>query len=215
MLREFIAVNRAEIIGRCRAMAAAARSGAPPTAVEIDHGVPMFLDQLVDELCFEVPTSPEIGRTATKHAHDLIRQGCSISQVVYEYGNVCQAIAEMGVERRERFGAEEFRVLNRCIDEAIAGGVTQFGHEHDACIDAETAADVERLGGLARELRSSVRTSCGALATIYSGSVGVSGSTGTVLDRSLSHAHVLIDQLLGAVDSLGRSAEPVPARKSA
>ena len=49
MLHEFIAVNREEIIRRCRAKVAT-RSVPPPTDAEIDHGVPVFLDQLMDAL---------------------------------------------------------------------------------------------------------------------------------------------------------------------
>ena len=45
MLHEFIAVNREELIRLCRAKVAT-RSAPPPTPAEIDHGVPMFLDQL-------------------------------------------------------------------------------------------------------------------------------------------------------------------------
>jgi hypothetical protein len=43
MLHEFIAVNRDEIIRRCRAKVAT-RSVPPPTEVELGHGVPVFLD---------------------------------------------------------------------------------------------------------------------------------------------------------------------------
>ena len=53
MLHEFIAINREEIISRCRAKVAT-RSVPPPTEVEIDHGVPMFLDQLIDALRLDV-----------------------------------------------------------------------------------------------------------------------------------------------------------------
>ena len=49
MLHEFISANRDEIIRRCRAKVAT-RSIPPPTEAEIDHGVPVFLDQLVDAL---------------------------------------------------------------------------------------------------------------------------------------------------------------------
>ena len=54
MLYEFIAVHREEIIRRCRTKVAE-RSVPPPTEAEIDHGVPLFLDQLVDAL--RVPQS--------------------------------------------------------------------------------------------------------------------------------------------------------------
>ena len=46
MLFEFITLNREEIIARCRAKVAA-RSIPPPSEAEINHGVPLFLDQLV------------------------------------------------------------------------------------------------------------------------------------------------------------------------
>ena len=49
MLHEFIALNRDEIIRRCRAKVAT-RSIPAPTEAEIDHGVPVFLDQLRDAL---------------------------------------------------------------------------------------------------------------------------------------------------------------------
>ena len=63
VLHEFIAVNRNEIIRRCRAKVAA-RSMPPPTDREIDHGVPVFLDQLVNALRLGLSSSPEIGWTA-------------------------------------------------------------------------------------------------------------------------------------------------------
>ena len=55
MLYEFITFNRDEIINRCRAKVAA-RTIPPPSEEEISHGVPLFLDQLVD-CC-----SPEVTR---------------------------------------------------------------------------------------------------------------------------------------------------------
>ena len=49
MLHEFIAVNREEIVRRCRALAGT-RSVPSPTEEEIDCGVPVLLDQLSDAL---------------------------------------------------------------------------------------------------------------------------------------------------------------------
>src|ERR1700694_4398756 len=66
MLHEFVTVNREEIITRCRAKVAT-RSDPPSTAVEVDHGVPLFLDQLLDELRHEHSTNADIAQTATEH----------------------------------------------------------------------------------------------------------------------------------------------------
>ena len=65
MLHEFVSVNREEIIRRCR-VKVSTRLAPPPTKSEIDYGVPMFLDQLVDELRLGVSRHPEINKTATR-----------------------------------------------------------------------------------------------------------------------------------------------------
>ena len=98
MLHEFISLNRDEIITRCRAKVAT-RSVPPPTDAEIDHGVPLFLDQLVDALRLHLVSSPAIAKSAIQHGHDLLQQGFTVSQVVHDYGDVCQAITELAVER--------------------------------------------------------------------------------------------------------------------
>ena len=96
MLHEFIALNREEIIRRCRAKVAT-RSVPPPTPTEVDHGVPVFLEQLANALRLGQIRSPEISRSAVKHGHDLLLQGFTLSQVVHDYGDVCQAITELAV----------------------------------------------------------------------------------------------------------------------
>src|SRR6185436_13892603 len=96
MLHEFVTLNRDAIIVRCRARVAT-RSAPPPTAAEIDHGVPMFLDQLVDELRVGLSPNLQIADTARLHEQDLLRQGFTMSQVVHDYGDVCQSITELAV----------------------------------------------------------------------------------------------------------------------
>ena len=97
MLHEFVAINRAEIIRRCRAKVMT-RSAPPPTEAEIDHGIPVFLDQLADALRLSLISSPEMCKNAREHGHDLLHQGFTVSQVVHDYGDVCQAITELAVE---------------------------------------------------------------------------------------------------------------------
>jgi hypothetical protein len=83
MLDEFIAINREEIIGRCRGKVAT-RLVRQPAPAEIDHGVPVFLDQLVSALRHPDESSQEIGRTALLHGHDLLREGFTVSEVVHD-----------------------------------------------------------------------------------------------------------------------------------
>jgi signal transduction histidine kinase len=178
----------------------ATRSIPPPTEAEIDHGVPVFLDQLGDALRLGLLTSPEIGKSAIKHGHDLLRQGFTVSQVVHDYGNVCQAITELAAELNIPISVDDFRTLNRCLDDAIAGAVTEYGRERNQSgIDGESARGSERLGFFAHELRNLMNTAIMAFEVLKTGNVGVTGSTGTVLHRNLIAAHALITRSLAEV----------------
>jgi signal transduction histidine kinase len=199
MLHEFIVLNREEIILRCRAKVAT-RSVPPPTDAEIDHGVPVFLNQLSEALRLGQSTNPEISRSAIKHGHDLLLQGFTVSQVVHDYGDVCQAITELAVELNVPIGTDEFRMLNRCLDDAIAGAVTEYGRERNQSgIDGESARGSERLGFFAHELRNLMNTALMAFEVLKTGNVGVAGSTGAVLHRSLMASHALIARSLAEV----------------
>jgi len=199
MLFEFVAMNRGEIIRRCRAKVAR-RSVPPPTEAEIDHGVPLFLDQLVDALRHGLSSSAEIDRSATLHGHDLLRQGFTVSQVVNDYGDVCQSITELAMELSAPISADDFRMLNGCLDVAIASAVTQYGRERDqSTIDGGAVRENERLGFFAHELRNLTNTAMFAFEVLKTGSVGIAGSTGAVLDRSLTGLRTLIARSLAEV----------------
>ena len=87
-----------------------------------------------------------------------------MSQVVHDYGDVCQSITELAVETGASISAEDFRTLNRCLDEAIAGAVTEYGRERNQFgIDGESARGSERLGFLAHELRNLINTGHGGV----------------------------------------------------
>jgi signal transduction histidine kinase len=196
MLHEFIAMNREEIIRRCREKVAM-RSVPPPTEAEIDHGVPVFLDQLADALRLGLTSTPEIGSTAIQHGHDLLRQGFTVSQVVHDYGDVCQAVTDLAVDLKAPISTDDFRTLNRCLDEAIAGAVTEYGREQNqSTLDGESARANERFGFLAHELRNLTNTAIFAFEVLKTGNVGVAGSTGTVLHRSLMGLRALIGRSL-------------------
>lgn len=199
MLHEFIAVHRKEIISRCR-MKVATRSVPPPSEAEIDHGVPLFLDQLIDALRLGLLSSVEIGQTAVLHGHDLLLQGFTVSQVVHDYGDVCQAITELAVELKAPISTEDFRMLNRCLDDAIAGAVTEYGRGRtQSTLDGETVRGSERLGFFAHELRNLTNTAILAFEVLQKGNVGVAGSTATVLHRSLMGTRDLISRSLAEV----------------
>jgi signal transduction histidine kinase len=200
MLHEFIAANRDEIISRCRAKVST-RSIPPPTEAEINHGVPLFLEQLVTALRSGGATpNHEISRSAVLHGHDLLLQGFTVSQVVHDYGDVCQSITDLAMEMDAPISTDDFRTLNRCLDDAIAGAVTEFGRgRNQSTLDGEAARGTERLGFLAHELRNLMHTAILAFEVLKTGNVGVAGSTGQVLQRSLIGARDLIGRSLAEV----------------
>ena len=199
MLYDFIEQNRELIIQKCRAKVSG-RSVPPPTTVEIDHGVPLFLDQLVAVLRLRDTSSLEITQTAVLHGRDLLLQGLTVSQVVHGYGDVCQSVTELAMELNAPITTDDFQSLNRCLDDAIAGAVTEFGRgRHQSDLEDQAARATERLGFLAHELRNLTNTAILAFEILKTGNVGVGGSTGAVLDRSLKGTRALIDRSLGEV----------------
>ncbi len=163
--------------------------------------MPLFLTQLSDTLRLEKTEDPFARRPRSrigelKHGAELRALGFNISQVVHDYGDICQAITELALEERAEVTTEEFRVLNRCLDSAIAGAVT----EH-ARITAElrSTGEIERSGQLAHEVRDLLNTSLLAFHTLKRGTVAINGSTGTVLGRSLMNLRDLVDSTLSDI----------------
>jgi hypothetical protein len=173
MLDDFISRNRDELIRRCRAKVAM-RSSPPPTQSEIDRGVPLFLDQLVQEIRSGPTKAHEIGESAIQHGHDLFLQGFTISEVVHDYGDVCQSITDLAVEKNAPISTDDFRTLNRCLDDAIAGAVTEYAREQD--VPRETEQD---------HLRHLTDAAIAGFEVLQTGNVGIAGSTGAMVLRNL------------------------------
>lgn len=216
-MHEFLTANRAELIARCRVKVA---KRAPPglQEKELAHGISIFLDQLIKTLLVEQTTTPirsrkvsgpsgggkpnlsEIGQSATRHGRELQQHGFTAEQVVHDYGDLCQAISDLAFERGETMEVDEFRTLNRCLDNAIASAITEFGYQRDFDVaDQQTVELNERLGFFAHELRNQLCTATLALSIIKQGNVGLGGATGGVLDRALVGLANLIDRSLAEV----------------
>jgi signal transduction histidine kinase len=215
MLHEFLDTNRTELIERCRAKVAL-RPAPRPTAKEMEHGIPMFLGQLIETLriaqSVESPEDPAepgsregnaqiaIASSASKHGGELLRSGFTVDQVVHDYGDLCQAITSLAIEKDTPVAPEDFKILNACLDNAIADAVTEFGWQRDQLISEQgNRAMSERLGFLAHELRNFLNTAMLSYAAIKGGTVATNGATSAVLDRSLLGLRNLIDRALADV----------------
>jgi signal transduction histidine kinase len=214
MLHDFLKANRAVLIDECRAMVAS-RSEPKPTRNDPAHGIPIFIDQLIETLTIEQTSesvrrraasdgqrasTSEIGSMAALHGRDLLERGFTLEQVVRDYGDVCQAVTNLAYKTGAPIEVDEFRTFNRCLDNAIAGAVTEYAYRQ-AAVTAEDGFQAlnSRLGPLAHELRNYLHIATYAVKAIKAGSVGMSGATGGVLDRSLIGMRNLIDRSLTEV----------------
>jgi signal transduction histidine kinase len=162
---------------------------------ESSIGIPLLLDQLVEILIAKQHGSSAVAAAGTTHGAVLLQRGFTIGQVVHDYGDVCQATTELAVEHAEPISAEEFQLLNLCLDDAIAAAVTEFarGREIEVAAEGRDRATGD-LGLLSFELSNLVWSAALAFDALKTGSVGVSGTTGTVVARSLDSLRNLVDR---------------------
>jgi signal transduction histidine kinase len=217
MIHKFLTNNRDELIALCRDKVSQ-RPRRQATADQLHNGVPMFLDQLIQTLrteqtknpeksrkisCLEggiEPSLSEVGVSANLHGRELLALGFSIDEVVHDYGDLSQSITDLAFERGAPFAADEFRTLNRCLDNAIADAVTEFTYQRDFVVADKQALEMnERLGFLAHELRNALGNATMAYTAMKSGNMVVGGATGAVLERSLVSLRRLIDRSLAEV----------------
>ncbi|HUE85962.1 MAG TPA: HAMP domain-containing sensor histidine kinase [Vicinamibacterales bacterium] len=162
--------------------------------------MPLFLTQLSETLRLETTPTPfsqkTLGASAAKHGRELRTLGFNISQVVHDYGDICQAITEVAVEQHIPITTEEFHTLNRCLDTAIAEAVTEHAR---ITAESRSTEEVERSGQLAHEIRDILNTALLAFHALKKGTVAINGITGTVLGRSLMSLRDLIDNTLSDI----------------
>ena len=214
MLHNFLANNRDALLQRCGDKVAQ-RHARGATQEQLKNGLPMFLSQLERTLIAEESgqaaesiriSGPaggddsnlsEMGISAIAHGKELLSLGYTVDQVVHDYGDMCQAITDLAVERDAPFGVNEFRTLNRCLDNAIASAVTEFSAHHDRVLKSQGKEQFrEILGSLAHELRNSLGTAMLAASAIEAGSLPMGGATGSVLKRSHAALKMLVGRAL-------------------
>lgn len=225
MLHEFLSENRADLIARCKAKVVLRPARASSEVIEV-HGIPQFLDQLIKTLEIEQtqrpmesrlvsgpegganPVQSELSEAATLHGRELWLNGFTVDQVVHDYGDLCQAITELAYEYNVAIDIEEFKTLNRCLDNAIADAAKEYTYQHGVLVAKADSAANERQGFFVHELRDLINAAKLAFYAIKTGNVGANGATGAALDRSLDELTRLIGRSVQDV----RAAAALPPR---
>lgn len=137
------------------------------------------------------PEEAALAKTAGLHGAELLRLGYTLSHVVHAYGAMCQAITEIASTENIPINASEFHALNRCLDVAIAGAVT----EYQALQDSLTKEQEDKPAGFSTlEMRNALNSAIIAFQSIKKGTVGIGGSTGQILENSLKRIENLMYQ---------------------
>jgi hypothetical protein len=222
MLHEFLTTNCQLLIARCRDKVAK-RFEPTGNLATIDHGVPLFLQQLAETLRGEqntsvrhadaepTPAPTEIGRAAALHGAELLRRGFSVDQVVHDYGDVCQCVTALAVEQDVPISTDEFRTLNRCLDNAIADAVASFGSVRQTSMDRQAETLQQRLVVFSAEHRRLIDIAIQSFSAIKTGNIGISGATGTLLSHALEELRSLTDRTLPDIHLASPHAKAVSA----
>ena len=211
MLLDFLLENESEIL-LVTEQKSSSLAGVRPSSDQLKQGLPIFFKQLISTLRESQTTSEPIKAdqagmaraasesnetamtTASDHPNDLalatsagfhgeemLRLGYTLSHVVHAYGALCQAITDLATKKNLQASYSNFRDLNRCLDVAIASAVTHYESVRDI---RKVSKEVERCGFCAHELRNALNGASISFQLIKSGVVGISGSTGLILERS-------------------------------
>ena len=219
-MHSFLSDNRDELIARCKAKVARRRNRSA-TEEQLRNGVPLFVEQLrrtliaeeagIDDVALllsgpsggDALALSEIGVAAAAHGKGLLALGFTVDQVVHDYGDLCQAITELAHERDAPFEVDEFRTLNRCLDNAIADAMSAFCAQRDSEVaDRVTSEANERLGVLVHELRDALQMANLSVRALELGGLTMTGATGSVLKRSLASMRSLVDSSLAEVHAV-------------
>ena len=204
MLHQFLSAERKGILELC-AKKLTLLADSRTSSAEMEKGLPIFYDELVDVLRKdeENPGRPDDRSTgihtlsASRRGKESLRLGYSISQVVHGYGALCQAVTEyVGANGGEPVYIREFNRLNFCLDVAIAEAVTEFSRIQRENVSKD---EIKRLGLLAHELRNSLNVAVMAHQLIKSGRVGLSGNTNHILEDAHERMREIIDRSLSEV----------------
>jgi hypothetical protein len=162
-------------------------------------------------------THPMIG-----HSTSPINVGCvksfgavQVSRSL-QRGNAAQQRlppSALAQEKESPFQVEEFRTLNRCLDNSIADAVAEFSSRQSSVEAKRMASEAnDRLEFLVHDLRNALEATDLSVRAIELGGLPLSGATDSMLKRNLASLRNLVDSSIAeacaARDPLLTSSRP-------
>jgi signal transduction histidine kinase len=144
--------------------------------------------------------APIVADTGSRLGEATARQGIRPSILVRHLGALSDAVGELASREGFIFAADEYHVLNLCIDNAAAIAIEAY----ETYVAAERA---QHDGFHAHELRNAISTARLSYDLLRRGEVGMNSRTSDILSRSLARLESLVERTLFLARLNGAAAE--------
>ena len=199
LLHEFMSGHRDEILSACelelRQRHAAKSDG-------LDDQIALFFDEMLRAIQRDqgVPESfsplPAGSATAARIGEERQRAGISVNQVPVVFAAISQAVAKTGEKYDLTLSAEEYKLLNRCLDTGVATSIERFWNQET---DSKNRMLTESFGFIAHELRNALGNAHMAFRLLRAGGLDIHGKTAEILASNLQRMEALVAQGLGSM----------------
>jgi signal transduction histidine kinase len=199
LLHQFMSDHRNEILHVCQRELLEHQVESPDA---LAGHVALFFDEMLRAIRrdqgMRESTSPLPGQSATAAQIGEERQqaGIQVSHVPLVFAALSQALASIGEKYELTLSAEEYRLLNRCLDSGVATSIENFWRKET---DSKNQEITESFGFIAHELRNALGNAKTAFALLRAGGLDINGKTAEVLARNLTRMDALVAETLGSV----------------
>jgi signal transduction histidine kinase len=199
MLHELLAANRDEIVRRCERKLRQRHPDREPE--ELLDTIPAFLDELIkaERRMAGLPEStplPDESEHARLHGKQRFHRGYAISELPHDFGTISDSIGELAMEKNVNLDPQSYKLLNQCIDRAIAESINEY---FVLSRESEAHGVATWIGSLGHELRNAVSSAMMAFTALDAGHVGIKSRTARILERSLHRIESLVSRTLAAM----------------
>jgi signal transduction histidine kinase len=208
LLHEFMSAHRDEILSACELELRERRA---QQTEGLDDQIARFFDEMIHAIQRDQGVResysplPAGSATAARIGEERQRAGISVNQVPVVFAAISQAVAKTGEKYDLTLSAEEYKLLNGCLDAGVATSIEKFWSRET---DSKNQMLTESFGFIAHELRNALGNAHMAFRLLRAGGLDLHGKTAEILARNLSRMEALVAQGLGTIQ-LQVGVEPV------
>jgi hypothetical protein len=195
MLADVVRERRNEVLEYARGRLAELTSARQRSEDDPGNYLPSLLDLIVADLAqpgLNADDDADLAASAADHGRACQRLGADVHAVVYDFGVICDGIAEIAGRSGVSIGAAEWQKLNRALDLGIAAAISSYEALRR---DQERRAVAAELGSIAHELRNALAAASVAFEAVRRGHVGTNSRTADIVLRNLRQSAVLAGAL--------------------